>query len=108
VIEWRGRLRRYRGPIPRADPATLVDVGQAQLRLDLLARSVPLEAPWLAPHADRLDAQTFATWIARNTVTRGARDLLELATQAVWAASRVSCRYCTRSSTSTPAADSMR
>ena len=32
------------------------------------------------------DAQTFDTWIRRNTVTRGAATLLEIAVEAVWAA----------------------
>ena len=86
LIEWRGRVRRYRGSIPRLDPATLLDLGQARLRLDRLARTVPLEAPWRAPRAARLDAETFAAWIRRNVPTRGARTLLELATQAIWAA----------------------
>jgi len=85
VIEWRGDLKRYRGAIPRINPAVLADVGQAQVRLDRMARRVPLEAPWEAARAARWDAQTFATWLQRNVATAGARTLLELAVEAVWA-----------------------
>lgn len=85
VIEWGDRLVRYRGAIPRINPALLVDVAQAQLRLDRLARTVPLEAPWKAPNAERLDSQTFATWLRANVVSRGARTLFEIGTEAVWA-----------------------
>ena len=49
VIEWQGRLRRYRGAIPRISPAVLVDFEQARRRLDAMARSVPLDSPWTAP-----------------------------------------------------------
>ncbi len=86
VVEIGGSLRRYRGAIPKINPAVLVDIGQAQYRLDRMARRVPPEAPWRAPHAEAWDAQTMWTWIRRNTVTRAARALLQLAVEAVWAA----------------------
>jgi monoamine oxidase len=85
VIEWRGENKRYRGAIPRINPAILVDVAQAQARLDRMARSVPLEAPWEADRAARWDAQTYATWLARNVATAGARTLFEIGAEAVWA-----------------------
>ena len=86
VIEWRGALRRYRGAIPRINAAILADVAQAQLRLDRLARTVPVEAPWAARRAHALDGQTFETWLRRHVVTRGARTLFEIGCEAVWAA----------------------
>ncbi|HEY3187018.1 MAG TPA: FAD-dependent oxidoreductase, partial [Solirubrobacteraceae bacterium] len=86
LVEWDGRLVRYRGAIPRISPAILADLAQARARLDRLARRVDPEAPWQAPRAERWDGQTFATWIARNTVTRGAATLFEIGVQAVWAA----------------------
>jgi monoamine oxidase len=86
VVELGGRLRRYRGAIPRINPAVLVDIGQAQFRLDRMARTVPPEAPWRAPHAQAWDAQTMWTWIRRNTATKAAQALLQLAVEAVWAA----------------------
>lgn len=86
LIEWHSRLLRYRGAIPRINAAVLVDVAQAQARIDRMAKRVPLDAPWLAPKAEDWDAQTFETWLRRNVVTGGARDLLRLACEAVWAA----------------------
>ncbi|HEV7461943.1 MAG TPA: flavin monoamine oxidase family protein [Solirubrobacteraceae bacterium] len=85
LIEWRGDRKRYRGAIPRINPAILADVGQAQVRLDRMARRVPLEAPWEADRAADWDAQTFATWLRRNVATAGARTLFEIAVEAVWA-----------------------
>ncbi len=86
VIEWRGGLKRYRGPIPRINPAVLVDVLQTQKRLERLARRVPTAAPWTAPRARALDSQTFDTWLRRTCATRGARELFEIGCEAVWAA----------------------
>jgi monoamine oxidase len=86
VVEIDGALRRYRGAIPKINPAVLVDIGQAQSRLDRMARSVSAEAPWRAPRAEAWDGQTMWTWIRRNTATRAGRALLQLAVEAVWAA----------------------
>lgn len=86
VIEWRGGLRRYRGAIPRIGPAALVDVLQAQRRLERMARTVPLDRPWLAPKAAAWDGQTAQTWLRRNVATRAGRELLALGIESVWAA----------------------
>lgn len=67
-------------------PLALIDFEQARVRLDLMAKRVPLEAPWEAAKARRWDGQTFASWVRRNTRTAAARSLFELATEAVWAA----------------------
>jgi monoamine oxidase len=61
-------------------------MAQAQTRFDRLAQRVPLEAPWTADRAAEWDAQTFASWIRKNAMTRGARELLTLYSEAVFAA----------------------
>jgi monoamine oxidase len=86
VIEYSGSLRRYSGTIPRINPLVLLDVERAQRKLNRLALRVPLEAPWRAADAARLDAQTPAAWMRRNLATRAGRALLQLGIEAVWAA----------------------
>jgi monoamine oxidase len=86
LIELRGRVRRYRGAIPRISPVVLADLGQARFKIDRLAKRVPLDAPWTAPDAEPLDSQTFWSWMRRNVYTSGGRALIELSIQAVWAA----------------------
>jgi monoamine oxidase len=77
---------RYEGTIPKISPLTLADMGVAQMRLDRLARQVPLETPWTARRAERWDSMTFETWIVRNARTEKARSLLRLYSEAVFAA----------------------
>jgi monoamine oxidase len=86
LLEYGGSVRRYSGTIPRINPSVLVDVQQAQTRLNRMAKKVPLDAPWEAPKAARLDGQTMATWMRRNMGTRSGRMLLELGVESVWAA----------------------
>jgi monoamine oxidase len=86
IFERGGRLGRYSGTIPRTNPVGLAEVGIAIKRLNAMSASVPPEAPWLAPKADRWDSETFATWMRRNVRTEVARDILRLAIIGVWAA----------------------
>jgi monoamine oxidase len=80
------RLRHYKGAIPRLSPAALVDIGQAQLRLDRMAKKVPLDEPWTAARSEDWDSQTVESWVRRNMRTRLGREMLRLGVRAVFAA----------------------
>jgi monoamine oxidase len=86
LIEYQGELNRYTGTIPRMSKRLLADFGQAQWKLDRMARKVPAEEPWTAAKAKEWDSQTLWSWMRRNVYTQGARDALSLAVEAVWAA----------------------
>jgi monoamine oxidase len=86
VLHFGGRSGTYANTIPRINPLVIADIGLAQARLEALAKKVPTDAPWTAPRALKLDGQTFETWARRNTFSRGARTLLALAAEAVFAA----------------------
>jgi monoamine oxidase len=79
-----GKVKRYRGTIPTLGPLVMVDYGRADLKLKRLIKKVSPEAPWEAEGAQKLDEQTFATWIARNARTRTTRETLAVACRAVF------------------------
>jgi monoamine oxidase len=85
VLHVKGRPHRYRGAIPRVNPALIADIGQAQVRLDRMAKRVPLDAPWTARKAAEWDSQTVETWLRRNVATATARELMRLSVAAVFA-----------------------
>lgn len=81
-----GRRTTYSGRIP---PSALAGAAEAQLaliRLNQMARQVPLDAPWDAAEATRWDTLTVEAWIDRNIVSPSAKNLLTLATIAVFSA----------------------
>ena len=80
-----GKLKRYSGTIPMLGPLVMADYGQADLRLKRLIKRVSPETPWKTPNAERLDQQTFATWIRRSVRTRIAREAITAACRAVFA-----------------------
>jgi monoamine oxidase len=79
LLELGGKRKRYKGTIPRLSPLVLLDIDRGRRRLDKLARTVPPEAPWTAPDAERLDATTVGSWLHDTLRTRRARTLIEIA-----------------------------
>lgn len=72
----RGVTRRYTGVVPPLSPLALLDLVQAQVRFERMARTVPLAAPWQARRAAEWDRRSFGAWVERATFTAEARRLL--------------------------------
>jgi monoamine oxidase len=79
LLELGGRVRRYKGTIPRLAPHVLFDVQRALRKVRRAARRVPPDAPWTGPKAAELDSQTLASWVRKAARTKKARRLLEVA-----------------------------
>jgi monoamine oxidase len=75
-----GRTRKYTGLIPKISPLAVLSIVRAQMKVDRMAKQLPLDAPWTAPRADEWDAQTVASWVeACGIRTTIAHDLFEMA-----------------------------
>jgi monoamine oxidase len=73
-----GRVRRYRGLIPKISPLAILTIALAQYRLDRLARQIPIEAPWTAPRAAEWDARSIDWFLQRAAIrTAIGRDLFD-------------------------------
>jgi monoamine oxidase len=75
-----GRTRRYTGLIPKISPLAVLTIARAQLKLDRMAKTLPLDAPWTAKKAAEWDARSVASWVEgagiRSTI---GKDLFEMA-----------------------------
>jgi monoamine oxidase len=75
-----GKQYRYSGTIPwTLSPWASANLGTAFLELGQMSKSIPLEAPWEAKHAEKWDQMTLAKWLSANTISKSAHDLLETA-----------------------------
>lgn len=79
-----GVSQRYDGILPNLDEASGADLEQAIGRLEALAGSIPLEAPWTHPDAAKLDRMTFETWIDANATTDRGRWALKFMAPSVF------------------------
>ncbi len=74
---------KYTGTVP-PDPLILADAAILQLRIDNMAAKVPVDAPWAAPDAAKLDAMTVDTWLGQNTLIPQVREVLKAFFQAAF------------------------
>lgn len=83
---YHGQRTTYSGAIPMHDPLVSMDVVETMLELNLMANTVPLDAPWQAENALAWDSQTMASWIETHVASEEARFLVTLAIESVFAA----------------------
>lgn len=79
-------LHRFKGDTFGFPPHVLAELGVAQWRINRLAESVPLDAPWRAPKAADLDADTVASWCRRNLRLSLSRAFMRVVVEAVFSA----------------------
>jgi monoamine oxidase len=88
LFELHGALHRYRGLTPKGlGPFALLSFGLGFVRLDRMARRIPLAEPWTARNAQRLDALSFEAWLGRwwNVPSPTARALLRMTVEGLFA-----------------------
>lgn len=74
---------KYTGTVP-PDPLILADAAILQLRIDEMAKKIPVDAPWTAKDAAKLDAMTVDTWLRQNTLIPQVREVLKAFFQAAF------------------------
>lgn len=75
-----GKSYRYRGTIPWSmSPWASANLGTAFLALQQMCKSIPLDAPWNAPKAQKWDRMTLAQWLDRHLPAKQAHQLLGMA-----------------------------
>ena len=79
------RTRRYTGLIPKISPLAIATIALAQLKIDRMAKHLPIDAPWTAKRADEWDSRSVAWWLERSGIrTEIARDLFEMAVRGLF------------------------
>src|SRR5215510_8269476 len=82
VLFLQGKHHTYRGLIPLClPPWTLANLGWAFLRLEQMAKKIPLDAPWRAPNAHALDQMTLGDWMRKNLPSRRTHFLMQVAAE---------------------------
>lgn len=86
LIRWRGQVKSYTGTIPKLGLIGLLDIGRIRWQFERIARTVPVDKPWTAPHAKKLDAQTLGGWLRSMRATSTALDLMAIMARVTWGA----------------------
>jgi len=84
LIRWRGRVRSYRGTIPKLSLTGLLDIGRVRWQFERIARAVPPATPWAARRARVLDSQSLGGWLRSVHASTTSRDLLAIMARVTW------------------------
>ena len=82
-MELDGRLRGYRGTVPRMSLHGLLDAGWALSRINRMAKRLDPVAPWTGADAARWDQMTVEQWLRQGLYTRDGRSLLRMVARAL-------------------------
>jgi monoamine oxidase len=91
-----GKKYRYKGTIPLSmSPWAVANIGTVYLELTQMCKSIPVEAPWKAPKAQKWDQLSWGAWLDRNTLSKPAHEILESSISGLYtsAASEVSLLF---------------
>ncbi|KKC06529.1 flavin monoamine oxidase family protein [Mycobacterium nebraskense] len=92
-----GKKHRYGGTIPwTMSPWAVANLGVGLLSIEKMAKSLPREAPWDAKQADEWDRISVGEWIEQNTMSKAAREMLDMALAGTYtsAGSETSLLWC--------------
>lgn len=78
-----GQRSLYTGTVP-PDPSVLLDAALLQMRIDNMAKSIDVDAPWAHPKAAEWDAMTVQDWVAQQTLSADTDSLLKCYFQPSW------------------------
>src|ERR1700722_11129718 len=84
LIQWRGRVRPYRGTIPNVSLTGLLDLSRVLWQFKRVTKRVPLATPWTARRAGQLDRQSLGGWLRSIHATATSRDLVAVMTRVTW------------------------
>lgn len=86
LIRWRGKVRSYRGTIPKLSLFGLLDIGRIQWQFERLSRDVDIRRPWASSKATRLDVTTLGGWLRSVRASSSSHDLLAIMARVTWGA----------------------
>lgn len=84
LILWHGRVRSYRSTIPKLSILDLLDVSRIQWRFEQLCRQIPVDEPWQAPTAHRLDSVSLERWLRSMYAGASTRELMAIMSRVTW------------------------
>jgi monoamine oxidase len=80
-----GKKHRYGGTIPwTMSPWAVANLGIGLLSIEKMCKSIPREAPWEAKQADEWDRISLGEWLEKNTASKQAREMLDMALAGVY------------------------
>lgn len=86
ILHWNGKTKTYKGLIPPLPIPALLSLNNAIGKMNRLSKTIDPAKPWDHPRAAYWDSITLKGWMDGQMMSRKAKDLFSLASQAIFAA----------------------
>lgn len=86
IIDLNEKIKTYKGIIPKMDILSLINLDWVLRKLEKMAKSIPLHAPWTHTKAALYDQTSMADFLVRNCRTQACLSVMRIATETIFAA----------------------
>lgn len=86
IIDLNEKIKTYKGIIPKMDILSLINLDWIMRKLERMAKTIPLHAPWTQAKAFVYDQISMEDFLARNCRTQACLSVMRIATETIFAA----------------------
>jgi monoamine oxidase len=85
ILDLEGKLKTYRGTIPKLDIFSLLNLDWVIRKLEKLARQIDPKAPWTHPKAKEFDCQTLDQFLRKTSKTKACYQVIRVGCETIFA-----------------------
>ena len=85
ILDLGGKLKTYRGTIPKLDPFSLINLDWLIRKLEKLAAQIDPEAPWKHPKASTFDGQNLDQFLKKYSKTKACYEVIRVGCETIFA-----------------------
>jgi monoamine oxidase len=85
ILDLNGKIKTYKGLIPSTDILSLLNLDYVIRKIERMAKSIDVSAPYNHPKAEEYDAQTLADFIEKNCKTENCKKIIRAGMETVFA-----------------------
>jgi monoamine oxidase len=85
ILDLEGKLKTYRGTIPKLDLFSLLNLDWLIRKLEKLARQINPKAPWNHPKAKEFDGQTLDQFLRKSSKTKACYQVIRVGCETIFA-----------------------
>ncbi|NVJ85291.1 MAG: flavin monoamine oxidase family protein [Algoriphagus sp.] len=85
ILNLRGKIRTYKGIIPKMDPISLINLDILMRKLERMAKKIDVHAPWAHPKASTWDQITLEAFLRKNSKTKSCYEVIKVGCETIFA-----------------------
>ncbi|TFV94252.1 flavin monoamine oxidase family protein [Algoriphagus kandeliae] len=85
ILNLRGKIRTYKGIIPKMDPVSLINLDILMRKMERMARQINVHTPWSHPKAQKWDQLTLEDFLRKNSKTKSCYEVIKIGCETIFA-----------------------